>query len=348
MTQVATRFFLPDPYSNNSFGSVTLNADNEKIATIMQAPKTGTIDRVAYRMGTVTTEGTLDIRIETIDSSGLPTGTLWATNTNATRLVTTGDAAATLETTLTAGASVNRGDLFAVVINLTAGGGDMTVSRVAGPEGYEGFPSTIPYTNSWGSKNAEKLAGAIRYSDATYPFTGGALPVTSIASTSFSSGSATNERGNVFIPTFDCKVNGVWVGTTTTTATADFTVRLLNSSSTIMTSRAVEAGAGNGATIRSYFFDSEQTLDAGSTYRITCKATGASNLTLRGVGWTSTMAEAMPRSGWGFTMTTRNGDAGAWTDTANSMHQMGVIISSVDDGAAGGGSAEPVNYGFAN
>jgi hypothetical protein len=79
-----------------------------------------TVSHVGILPGTVAGSGTLDIRIETVDgTTGLPSGTLWATNTNV--------AGGSLTTStwslqaLTASATINRGDFYCVKLAYNSG-----------------------------------------------------------------------------------------------------------------------------------------------------------------------------------------------------------------------------------
>jgi hypothetical protein len=60
----------------SSFVSRLIDATGEKYAAIIQIPKTGTISKIGFRTGTVTTSQTLRGGIETVDAAtGAPTGT---------------------------------------------------------------------------------------------------------------------------------------------------------------------------------------------------------------------------------------------------------------------------------
>lgn len=68
--------------------------NNDKVAFVLQAPKTGTLARVAFLTGTVTSAATIGLRIETVSatSGGVPSGTLYdaaGTGSQATPAATT-------------------------------------------------------------------------------------------------------------------------------------------------------------------------------------------------------------------------------------------------------------------
>ena len=95
----------------------TLDAGSEKAAVIDSAVAAKSIRKVRFRTGTVTTGATLDIRIETLDASGDPSGTLWAANTNVSHVLNATDDNVWLVTgALTADATLAVGDKYAIVI----------------------------------------------------------------------------------------------------------------------------------------------------------------------------------------------------------------------------------------
>src|SRR5688572_2948852 len=61
-----------------------IDATLEKAGFVFCPPKTGSIRKVGFRTGTVVSGGAndLDVRIETVASTGLPSGTLQTTNSN--------------------------------------------------------------------------------------------------------------------------------------------------------------------------------------------------------------------------------------------------------------------------
>jgi hypothetical protein len=60
----------------------TFDAAGEYGAMILQAQEDMTISHVGFRTAGATGSPTADVRIETLASTGFPSGTLWATNTN--------------------------------------------------------------------------------------------------------------------------------------------------------------------------------------------------------------------------------------------------------------------------
>lgn len=102
----------------------TLNAVNQQAALIFYCPATGSLTDFTVRTQTVSvTSGPLnfDFRVESV-SNGRPSGSLFGTNTNVAVSVATTDDNVWKTATLTSAASVNKGDLIALVIKSPSSG----------------------------------------------------------------------------------------------------------------------------------------------------------------------------------------------------------------------------------
>src|SRR5580765_13275 len=125
MTMVSTSGLIQWPQRFQTASSpglnniATLTAAGHYVCYISIAQEDMVISHVGFRVGTCTGSPTADCRIETVATTGLPSGTLWATNTN----IVTG----TLSTdtnvlnALTAAATITKGQVFAVKIAYNSG-----------------------------------------------------------------------------------------------------------------------------------------------------------------------------------------------------------------------------------
>jgi hypothetical protein len=239
------------------------------------------------------------------------------------------------EVTLTAGASVTRGDFFAVVVALPGAGatGNMQIARHA-----QSVTSTPPYnllyTSSWAKATFSPI-GSVRYSDTTYPPIPGMLPLTAIGSNNVNTGTTPDERGIKFVPNCPCKVSGIWIGAS---SASDATVKLYDSTDTLLASKAYDGDYAASTGIRMVTLDTEVTLTSGATYRATILPTSVTNFQIFRLTHNSSAAAQMPLNDWAIQETTRT-DAGAWTDTANARTQMGLVLSAVDDGVSAGSAS---------
>lgn len=325
-----------------SVGALVIDAASEKVGCVIQAPKTGTIDRVLFATATVTTGATVDVRVETVSTTdGLPTGTLFGTNTNASKVIANGDDNTHIETTLTAGASVTRSDILALVVsNPAASFGNMQIAAHLGSARSGAFPYTCHFTASWAAQVAanHSVAFAVRYSDgAWYPVCPNALPVLTILSSSFASNSTPDERGLKFKFPWPVRVRGFWMYGDTDPANS--TVNLYDSDgSAVLNSLAIDKDqmANEIARNRWYLFDDVHELAADTFYRLTLVPDTTTSVTLGGftVG-AAAYLDAAP-CGQNFHYTERT-DAGAWTDTTTQRPFMGLLLDGFDDGAGGGG-----------
>jgi hypothetical protein len=330
---------LETPFFPGTVANTVLDANSEATAFVFQAPKTGTIDRVGFRTATVTTGDTVTVSLQAVDAStGNPTGTLFGTNTSGTQVISASDDNVWFEVTLTAGASVTRGDVLALVVALPSSGstGNMQITRAQTP-----FLTQFPYGSnftggSWAKTTQGAGCGALRYSDTTWPYTLGMFPIASGngpfgQSNSFSSSSTPDERGSKITMPFPCKVTGSWARASGTTA-GDFTMKLYDASNTLLASKTFDGDYNPVAGgVVWYLFDTEVTLAAGDVVRITKLPTTTTATTIQDMTYPTGLASASPL-GATHVHTFRT-DAGSWTDVTDKSTLCGLILSALDNGA---------------
>jgi hypothetical protein len=96
-----------------------------RVGSVFQAPKSGTITELGYGLVSVTSPPTYEIRLETVTAATaarkypIPSGTLWAANTNIT--FTPSGSNKFVWNTMTASASVTVGDKLGVSIKYSSG-----------------------------------------------------------------------------------------------------------------------------------------------------------------------------------------------------------------------------------
>lgn len=304
--------------------SLVFDAANEKLAYVFQAPKTGTIDRVGFLVSAFTTGATIDVRLETVDSAGDPSGSLVATDSNAAYVISS---TGFKEVTLTAGAAVTKGAWIAVVlVNPAVSQAVVSIPRFDLGE-IDSAAYYGNYTGSW-SKGRDALAGVVRYSDGSYPAMSRIHPFAAPPATvAFSSSSTPDERGNKLTVPFACEVAGFWSAHSTDTDARTF--RLYDAANNVLGSLAVSGALLSSTAAFHWLLPVPVALSAGQVVRLTTLP-GAASMNL----WESTfpagMEAAMPGAGWA--MLTTRADAGAWTDLSTSFAHMGLIISKVRAG----------------
>lgn len=323
-----------------SNSSLTLNAASYKAAMIFQAPKTGSITAVIWRANSIATGCTLDVRLETVDTSanGDPTGTLVGTTTNGAEVLTTGDGNSFRTTTLTLGASVTKGDLLAVVIAQPSSGSGSVQVGLFSDQSMQ-FPYCDLYTTSWFKQAAVSMICALQYSDGSIECITGNMPVL-VSTRTFNSSSAIDESGIKITLPFPCRVVGFWVWGDFDAA-ADVILYDTDGTTTLASASInsfVRVNANNGI----HFLTSSATPDMlAATYRLTVLPTTTTNITLNELTTpTAAFMDALAL-GQNCILTTR-ANAGSWTDTTTGRALVGLLVSGFESGGRNGGILRPV------
>lgn len=313
--------------------SATLDAGGEKLGCLFQAPKTGSIHKIGWRTRTVRTGATLDVRVETINASGQPSGTLWGTNTNASVVVGNGDDDTWFLTTLTADASVNRGDFVAVVfVNPSISPGDLDLAGI-NPPSRGHFPSFKTFSVSWVDGSGINPVLGIEYSDGTYSPIPYMMPVKTIATPSIDSGTTPDEAGMKFSLPFQARARGFWVSCSQPTD-GDYTVRLYNAADSVIASLLVDTDKtsikSEGA-IFTGFFTATALIQKNRTYRLTIlpATTFATDQTLSTIQVDTAAILDQFSGGQNFHYTQRT-DGGSWSNDTTKRPLMGVICDQIN------------------
>lgn len=324
----------------------TLDAAGEYKTYLFQAREAMTLSHVSIRTGVVSGSPTATIRIETIGTDGLPTGTLWATNTSGTTatLVTN---TSTL-TALTASATMVKGDIFGVKI-LYASGTSIIVSRIVGPRQ---SALQIPYgvINTSGSPVKAEQTGiallGLGSSATTFYCLDNTLPMSVFTNNNFNNTSSAKRALRFQLP-FNARCVGFQFYTN---ALADFNGALLDDAGSELSSSntAMDADwSGGGNLPQPVLFDNAVTLTKNTWYRASVEPTSATNVTF----FTFTLPSANYRSAWpGGTnnLYATYTSGGGWVDTAtDQIPILDILIDQIDDGTGSGGvSRARVQGGF--
>jgi hypothetical protein len=257
-----------------SFQNNIIDDESEKFAIVCSAPKTGTISKVHVVCGSIGTVpgADYDIRLETVNSSGEPTGALFDTNTNGALTILSGDDDEWLPVTLTAGASVTRGDdILAVVMVPPASPDTGSVSWMKYMDGSTGFSYCIVYTGAAWIKTTQGPLVLLEYSDTTIPRIPNCFPWTRINyGSDVYSDSDPKYIGNRFKLREDTEIVGVWA--VLNHDPLDSTVTLFSGTSTVertLTFKKHHTG-GTGGNDNQYagYFSTPFNASADTIYRI--------------------------------------------------------------------------------
>lgn len=320
-------------YANDS---TLLDAADEKFAGIFTIPKTGTISKLCFRTGIVTTGATVDVRLETVDlTTGAPTGTLVAAGANGAQVIADADDTVWFATTITTPVAVTKGDLVAIVIvnpavspgNLNITSSDCIFAR---------FPYSANFTTVW-AKTTSGPVMTVEYNDGSYEPIPGTLPASGVPGVTFNNTSTPDERALFFQLPVSVQVTGVWLNMAATNG-GNFDVVLYDSDgitplATIVWDEDTLQGASDGDVRR--FFSNQVTLLANTNYRMSLKPSTATNISLTHITVADVASmDALP-GGSEMHLSTRT-DAGAWTETTTTRPAISLLISGVESGSATG------------
>ena len=331
----------------------TLQALNDYVAVITIAEEDAVIDRVTGYVDLLTgTPGTFRIGIQSVNTSGLPSGT-WLGYGDFAGNGTNFPNFATKQWTLSTTASITRGQYYAIVIYAFSGTFDASNNvrlysirgTGIGPS-FNAFPYMYDVINGVaGTKTTTQIIPNLGCGTSTRQYkiatSGGSVA-------SWNSTSSPDQRGMKFkLPasfatTF--KVAGVRMGVGPTNSAAQWSLNLYDSASNVIQNKTFtnsDAYNINSLHVRDYYFD-ESTLTAlspNTDYRIAVEATSAALgcMTYIELNGAFDCSSAFIPDGT-FHLTTRT-DAGAWTDTTTGWFPMQLIIDDLTASGGGGGAA---------
>lgn len=314
-----------------AFNSFLIDATGEQFAYIIQIPKTGTITKVGFRTGTVTTPQTLRVGIQTL-SAGDPSGSAYGSMVAGTQAAPASNTY--YEVTLGTPATATRGDYVAVVIEFDSAIGNLNLAATTA-----WFNQNFPYVDlkagagpTW-AKGGQHPVGHLGYSDGTYPIILGCCPVSAFTTSTYNSGSTPDERSLKFRTTVPTSVKGVLLRLGTS-ASGDFDVVLYDSDGTtaLATKSVLAANAlSTGNDLHRVLFNSSVRLRANTYYRLAVKPTSANNVNLIQIDVTTAALLDNFNGGQDFHLSTRT-NAGAWTDTTTSKPGIELFVDQFHDG----------------
>jgi hypothetical protein len=320
--------------------AVTVSAAGHYHAFIFVAREDMTISHVGFRAGTATGSPTIEVRIETVDASGLPSGTLWATNTNGTTGTVTSNT--NVLQALTASASITKGQIVCVKIAY-ASGTSQVIQILNNMMAL--FHHSLPYyvnhsgSAAKGSMNGSCAAIALGSSSTTFYQVPGTIPISAAGAGGFNNTSSA-KRGLRFTPPMNCRAIGMrWHNAA---ATGDFNAVLYNDAGTELSSSSTafdgdySAATANGTW--TVYFDNTVTLTAGTAYRIAIEPTTTTNANVSTLTLPTTdyrTAGPAKTTAHYTTFATASWDDGATNQAI--LPLMDVIIDQVDDGTGSGG-----------
>jgi len=320
------------------YNSLLIDAAAEKAAFITYVPKTGTISKVGFRTGVVTTGDTLKVSLQGVNASGDPDGTILASGSAyQTQVVADTDDNTWFLVTLVAGASVTKNDPIAIVIEFNSWvAGNLNIAAGAmGLATYQLYNCyTDLYTTAW-AKSGNLINVALEYSDGSYA-PGFTHPMSALSFYSYNSGSTPDEYGNYFQIPFPCRAAGI-------AAFVDLeqssTFTLYDSDGTTVLASKQLLPAQRVATAPGLFwayFSASVNLLKDTWYRMTVVPNGTTSI---GLNYFAVNLAAQMDSyalGQKCYQTSRT-DSGAWTENTLRRVEVALIVDAFDDAAGAGG-----------
>jgi hypothetical protein len=346
--------------SGLAVGTIAFDSATDQLACVCRCTVTDELETVYLRTVTVTVGCTLDVRVETV-TNGRPSGTLWGANTNASVVVADTDDNTWKTAALTAAASMNVGDEYAIRVVVASGTPNM---QFAAPPGnlatyasLAHYPLTLQDTGggAWASSGAG-FEWIVEFA------TTGVKPVTGLnpnsgagTITSFNSGTSPDERALRFQVPFKCRIAGLRVAMFNIAAGADFTYSIWDAAGDTDAEALAQASIDGDFAISTtqdgyvdLWFDAPVAPDIGTTYHAGVRADTANSIGLAEFS-NSDVANALlgfPGVSAQMYLATRAwsaGTAGAWTDTTTTLPLIHLIIDQLDDGVSAGGASAIAN-----
>lgn len=310
--------------------NLRVDASGERVEYYFQVPRSGSMNRAAIRLSTVLTDQPLRIGFETLDASGVPTGTAYGGSVPV--VLTTLVSNSTREAVFTTPATAVAGVWVAVVIQFNGAIGDVQIATAATLAGGAGSPYVVHNSGSRVPQTAAVPLLSIGFADTSSYEPIGCLPAGSISAQNISTVLTPNDLGNLYQLPVPFRARGAGV-----LADADnpFELRLYGPDNTVLAASVLglpyRANTAQG--VYSVPFPAAVDLAAGTQYRLTVKPLTASNVVAYRLAC-DTQAHLDPWLAGEWCHETSRVDAGSWTETTANRMMMGLYGSAIDDGVA--------------
>jgi len=347
MALVNTGFQLfPIPWYNPAATGL-IDAANEIVGGVFQAPKTGNIAHIHFRTATVTTGATVTVALRTVDASGNLTTTDWGTNTNNTQVINSADDNIWFRTTLTSAGAVNLGDTLGVVVkNPAASFGTINIYKSYSLSASQGFPYSVTPTES----TKDDLDGCpfiFEYDDSTFYAAYGCFPF-ALTTLNINTGTNPDEIALYYTETAPRRVTGIWFNAGVG-AGADYRTAFYadGNNTPLAVTNTIDGDYTTNAGQRLYFttFTSTVNTVVGTVYRASILPLTATSLTIRYADCNATypnMFAAVGLAGMSYSSRNRSSttdpDAAAWSQDTSRYPNMGIIYDQIDNAVSAGGN----------
>ncbi len=328
-----------------NISSLSLAAANQRVAFLVEAPRTGTINTVAFRTNTVTTGDTIRVSFQDVDlATGNPDGTIdqfrsHVVNSTDDNVVLTTGLITSDGTDLGVKRTVTRGDWFFVVFDFA--------TYVAGNMQFQSNQCNIVFAQNnsavfngtaW-AKGSNIGALMLIYDDGISAFSI-TNQLASPDNITFASNSIPDERAAKFRLPISVQVSGVCLELDHD-ANADIVLYDSNGT-TVLGTISLDSDVRNTISVArvSRLFSSPITLLANTFYYVAVKPTTTTGIGFRGQLVANSAHLVSTAGGADYFLSTRT-DAGAWTDDQTRQPAISLLISGIDTGGGGSGTINP-------
>jgi hypothetical protein len=147
----------------------TIDAASEVAGYVMYPSRAGNVTHIRFKTQTVTSGATVDARIEGVNTSGQPSGSLLGTNSNGAQVIANADDNTWFRTALTTPVAISPGTPIGVLIaNPAASFGNLQIVTWMTWGGTRGFPTPINPTRTTKVDNNVFPALILELADGTY------------------------------------------------------------------------------------------------------------------------------------------------------------------------------------
>jgi hypothetical protein len=318
--------------------TILINDDTDKVAFLVSMPKTGTLKKIAFCTGTVTTgDATFSCRIEAIGTDGNPDGNLAYLNASGTANIADGDDNTIKESNInsTTGVAVVQGDnVFAVFNRTAAGSGNLNLRYILSPGGL--FALMRDYNITSGSAWTKTLAHpsiAVNIDDIWHLSIGGLIAQNIISNETFAT---PKERGIGIYPVSDMKISGCWIyGIFPAASTVKFILyeTPLVAPTAIATTNAIDTDLSNSAAANRLLpvqFTTTVIIKKNYLYVLAIAPQGAENFSIAYNNIINTYINASANGTYGIYYARDTVGATTFTATNTRMPYMGLVVNGTE------------------
>lgn len=344
-------------YTSPSFGlSITVNDDTDAASFIFDIPPfsgAGSLTQISFITGTVTTgENSVPIRIETLDASGNPSGTLIDANATSTVNIADADDNTLKVATLAGAVTVTTGTHVALRIKRNSSGSlNGGVFKYATSPTVNGIPAVQDYNvtgaGAWTKTGASPMVMLLIDGTWVAPLGCiGGISTGSFSTTAFASPAQVAMR--IRLP-MSVKAVGAKAYLTLPAGSSVMFKLYSNPTGTPteIASTAVfdtDSSTSTSARLQGFVFTSPVTLAANTDYALAMCPQDANNLSVNYLTANYTYASAYPSGAYG-TYYDRANTSSAFSETNTRIPLIGLVASSVDVSGSTGGVFLSYNWG---